>query len=767
MATSKPEFQNYVYQNGTLFCALYKRRVVDLNGTATTQWYWLPTNKSGDIIDFRANALNGTFSSEANALNPITGIPPGYGTLIADRWQSDKYISYMNLYPFMDLGQFRAGVSRMILAGVNNILIPVLWSDVFDSYNSTGKRQDQNLNSSYEAKQNLAVDWVATTYPNVKISLLPMLYMDWVRSNDFWGELNNEKDNWGNFIRLGYNNTHPSLADKNPGSGRSMMKDFFQKLVNYYANRLGSKLNYVIPVITEQAEYGFNYDNGLSAHKAITGYSTATINAFQYWLFASANPNKYASLSALSNAWGIAYDNTSQITPPNTSLPEGTYDVAGMNTIFASRRGIDWYLFRESMLYDFAYDCKECVVSANNTYGTNIKFVLSFGGVSPNDELVPLRGSYDVLKWGEISDGLKTAFGSDNRFENTSLTLDYVQNYPNKIMTELHHIDYWGDSANPLPIDTVESNMLQSGRDAIINGAKDLLFIGGPYQGTWFDMLERLLKTLKPDFLKDNEGARARILNGAANISLSELLYSGNINGGISKWIGGNGRRDNRITLNFSNTTTFAGDADYPVTFQVKDNQMYYLRQSDIKNSVYGFRSLQDEEQGRPYTSLQQTYNATRVPILLTAFGITYPAGTKTRSIIEIVDQAGIKWLKMVQSRGVNTNENGVDYSNNHPEYRFLNNPNLSEDCRFWLPVKDGSGNFVTSYYDITITVFEAACRFDVYHADKDAPGGIAYNPDKSTTATGTSETIRVYTSQLTQANINQRVIKINNNRWP
>ncbi|MBA4852090.1 hypothetical protein [Emticicia sp. BO119] len=760
MATSKPEFQNIVLKDsGNNFCGLYKSRIVPVTGSAVTQYYWLPTNSSGDIADFRVNIMNGTFGSDSSA---IASKPSGFNTY-TDAWPVTKYLSYMNLYPFQDIGQFQTGVGQFISEGANNILIPVLWSDVFESYSTPStKRQDQNLNSSYD-KQNQAVDFVKNNYPNAKISLLIWLKMNAGRIPGFWGTANNEKDCFGNDLGIeGYGDAHAPLSDKTNGSGRSMMLDFFTKATNYYANRLGAQFNYVIPAITQQAEYGFNYENGTgSKFKAIIGYSNVTKAAFRTWLFDGVNnPNAYGSLGALNSAWGISHGSTGDIQPPNTGLAQGTQDVQGLNAVFASRRGVDWYLFRESMLYDFCNDCKSAVTSANSTYSTNIKLVLSFGGVSPNDELVPMRASYDVIKWGQISNGLKTAFASDNRFNDVSLTLDFVQNYPNKLMTELHHIDY--GSLNGLNVPVVEPNMLQSGEDAIANGVKDLLFISAPFQGQWHDMTLRLLKALKPVFLRDNSNSRTGIVNGLANISLSELLYTGNIAGGINKWSVGGGRRGNRININFDNSTAFAGNADYPLTFQYMPNQMYYLRQEDIKNSYYGFRSSQDESNGKPYTARQQDYNLNRVPILLTAFGITYKAGTKTYSTIEIVDQSGVKWVKVVQTFGVYTSENGVNYSNNHPEYRFLDNPNLPEDCRFWLP-KPSSGN----YYDITINVYGAACMFEVYHADDTAPGGIAYSSTRvNSDAAGSSRTIRVYGSQLTQTNVNQRVLKINNNRW-
>ena len=249
MATSKPEFQGIVLKDsGTNYCGLFKRRIINTSSVAATQYYWLPTNSSGEITDYRANIMSGTTTYATDTL-ALTNKPVGYGTFV-DAWPTTKYLSYMNMYPFRDLGQFKSGVDSFVSLGATNILIPVLWSDVFSRWTD-----QQTPSGTAWDKQNQAVDYVKNTYPNVKISLMIWLKMDAERIVNFWGTANNEKDCWNNDLGIeGYGDAHAPLSDKNSGSGRSMMLDFFTKATNYYSNRLGSRFNYFNTVIKKQAQ---------------------------------------------------------------------------------------------------------------------------------------------------------------------------------------------------------------------------------------------------------------------------------------------------------------------------------------------------------------------------------------------------------------------------------------------------------------------------------------------------------------------------------
>ncbi|HEY1056281.1 MAG TPA: hypothetical protein VGE24_14140, partial [Emticicia sp.] len=358
MATSKPVYQNYVYQNGSLYCALYKRRVINTSGTGADQWYWMPTNQSGDIIDFRANALNAgaTYTSEANAL---ANIPSGYGAPAVDRWKSDKYMSLLNMFPF-DAGssdKFKLGITDWTsnVVGLNNIVIPIYWTDVFDSYNSTGRRQDQNLTGSWSKVDDILIFCKNT---GRKISLIVSMHLS-SRIIDsvskFYGTSNYEKDEWGNPIAVGdYGNGHPSLADETTGSGLSMMKDFFQKVVARYGGTtgqtysLGAQLNWIATTITGQNEFGYNYENtvsGLTA-KALSGYSPATISGFRTWVSTNVNnPKRYANKDLMNAAWGTNFSDFSTATAPTTGKAFGTATVNDFAGLFYSNWGKDFWRY--------------------------------------------------------------------------------------------------------------------------------------------------------------------------------------------------------------------------------------------------------------------------------------------------------------------------------------------------------------------------------------------------------------------------------------
>lgn len=752
MATSKPQYQNYVYQSGLLFCALYKRRAIDINGVGIDQWYWMPSNRSGDIIDYRANGLNGFFSSETSALDESTGIPAGYGTLVVDRWQSDKHLSYMYIYPFdvAGLNAFKQSVEEWIEIGANNILIPVFWSDVFTSWSE----QQTNADSSWE-KQDLLINWIKTK--GVKVSLMINLHLGARYIPDFWGTANTEKDCFGDYVSIGgYETGHPSLA----GTGANMMKDFYMKVLDRYGGTtgqtysLGSQLNWITPVFTEQLEYGFNYENGNAGglHKALYGYSDDSKAGFRSWLQSVDNPDKYNQIADLNAKWGTSFANFGAVTPPSTNHSKGANEYQ-LSEIFASNWGKDfWKYLAYGQLTKFANDLKTITTTSTATYAPQTKFVLSFGGTTPNDPLCGLRASYDIITFGDVSDGLKTTqFYADTRNNTTAVSLDYMQNYPGKKIMELHHIDFY-ENGN-LPVSVVKPMMIAAGESAMRNGAKDILFIGMALHGVWFEMLKEVMLDLKPKMALNYDNSR-QTGGRSTSVTLGALLSSPGGRVGLENWLGVGGSNENRVNF-VLDTTVELGTNAFPYSLSLYDNQTYYLKQLDIKNSVYG----KPETESGPYNALQQSYNETRVPFLLTAFGITYTAGTKTKSTIEIIDNLGVAWVKMVQAFGVTNTEQNGKYANNHPEFRYI--PNIAEDCRFWLPIPSEGG-----YYDIKITVFDAPCRFDVYHADDKALDRIAYNSGKAYTSAGSTETIRINRSQMQQSNINQRVIKINNNKW-
>jgi len=772
MSYSSPLFKGKIYTNGYDYAGLFERsRKHAETGAVETQYYFLPTNSSGDVLDDRANVINGYFTNQAAAENS----PPYSGEYVD--WQNEKYLTLTIAYPFEDLFQTKTAITEWCneKSGINNIMLPIFWNDVFDVYNASisvggvpARRQVDNFNSSWAKVDDLVMYAKAT---GKKVSLLVCLFLarntesvaypavQYATNKYFWGVSNNEMDEYDQGVGITYyGDGHPSLADKSVGSGRSMMKDFFQKVVNRYAqsDKLGSQLNWVSPVITAQMEFGYNYENtvnGLTA-KALSGYHPATIAGFRTWLNSMDNPNRYENIEALRSKWGMYFADFNNVTPPITGVPFGTATTAHFAALFTTNRGKDWWLYLAQLLYDFANELKAIL----NTNAPQAKLVLSFGGNAPSDDLVILRCTYDVIKFSDVSHGIKTAFGIDTRIgkDSVAMSLDYLQNYNNKKQTELHYIDYGDKDANGNVIDppsVVEERMVSSGKASIQNGAKDLLFVTRKQHGEFYNMLKRVYDRLLPDWL--NPPARDT-KNRSASVTLGDLLNTGG-RSGVQAWESAGGSSGSCVNFKFLNTigSGGGGGTDLPYSMSLfPEIQTYYFRDDLSRNSYY-------------YTtnpSIQPDYDVNRVPFLVSSHGISYPnTGTiKTKSHITITDQAGVVWVKVIQTAGVNQYENGINYSNNHKELRFP--PNAGEDCRFWLPIPPDGG-----FYNIKIDVFDASCRFDVFHADGNAPGGIIWGPSlesKAYTPAGSSETITLTKSQLNQQNVSQRVVKINNNRW-
>ena len=528
MATSKPEFQGKVLKHASSnnYCGLYKRRLINTSGAVATQYYWLPTSQIGEIVDQRGNIMNGTFAS-AEIASELANAPAGYGNYV-DNWQNERYNSLMISYPF-DPGNggvptYKATIDDWLskCPEINNLVLPVFWGDVFDSY----AEQTANAEGSWTQINDL-VTFLKSK--NRKVSILLCLFLGSSEVDNFWGYDNNEKDEWNTVVSLEYGNAHPSLADKSSGSGRSMMKDFFQKVVTRYAHpdKLGAQLNWISPVITAQMEFGYNYENTVGAltAPALSGYHTKTIEGFRTWLASEVNPNRYENIMALRTKWGMYFEDFSDVTPPTTGIPFGIAQTQHFAALFKTNRGKDWWMYLSYLLVDFANELKVIV----NNYAPQAKFVLSFGGNTPSDELVIMRGTYDVIKWGDVSHGIKTAFGIDTRQgkDTVAMSLDYIQNYPNKKQTELHYIDYGNKDSNGKVIDppsVVEPRMIDSGKAAIMNGVKDLMFIAMKSHNEYYNMLKRVYDALMPYWV--NPPARDTG-NRSAQVTLNDLLDSG------------------------------------------------------------------------------------------------------------------------------------------------------------------------------------------------------------------------------------------------
>lgn len=498
-----------------------------------------------DIGDFNQNDFDNDFDD-------IEGDGGGPGPEPGD-WEQEKTMTLMVAYPF-DGGSLTG--YKSIIDGwfadfggeIQNVLIPIFIGDIFDSYNTTGRRLDQNLDSSYANVDEL-IEYVADIDPNVKISLLPCLFTADGQTEKFTGADKIEVDEWNLPVKLEYGNSHPTLAHQ---GSKDILIEFVSKLVARYSDEdfLGDRLNWVSPVITGQMEFGYNFATGSSGSGVaiFEGYHELAIQAFRNWLPSNNNPNKYADIIALNTKWGTAYADFDDVQPPKTGKPTRTANDADFVAMLATPAGQDWWFFHAYLLYSFADELKAAITAVS----PDIKTVFSFGGMSPNDPLVTRRISFDVLSWADHSDGVKTAFGSDSRNNTTSLTLDFLQNYlqkGRKALTEINYIDYTNENSPEAP-NVVRPRMIESGRKAIENGCKDLTIITSPGSNfaSWNPAMKAVFNDLK-DYMKQNF---VRSTNGEATVTVKELIVSGGQTG-LSRWVSAGGTNANRVKFTLTN----------------------------------------------------------------------------------------------------------------------------------------------------------------------------------------------------------------------
>ena len=135
-------------------------------------------------------------------------------------------------------------------------------------------------------------------------------------------------------------------------------------------------------------------------------YSDPMKGAFRQWL-----QGKF-SLSDLNKRWNTSFGDWNAVTPPGntTSDPRGIFS--------ASRRGLDWYVFRHRLLEQFLNDITNTIKSVDGS----IRVVNQHGAVW--DRLSGLRGTYAFKSLNQNSDGLKF---NDGPTYNHRFSMDLVR----------------------------------------------------------------------------------------------------------------------------------------------------------------------------------------------------------------------------------------------------------------------------------------------------------------------------------------------------
>lgn len=481
-------------------------------------------------------------------------------------WQNEKYLPLMVSFPF-DGGNttaYEATVNDWLATypDIDSLTVPIFVGDVFESYNTTGRRQDQNLDTSWQYRLDPLILFLKDKNVKVNFMICTFLATFGGQVNKFWGQTNNERDEWNNAVELEYGNAHPSLADNSTNSGKNMMKDFVKKVVARYIDEdfLGENLGWVTPVITGQMEYGYNFATGSSGSGVpiFEGYHPVTIAGFKTWLQSPSNPNRYVNIETLNAKWGTAFATFDVVEPPRTGKGNRLATDADYVAMFATNWGKDWWKYHESLLYNFANELRTAILEI----APQVKFVLSFGGISPNDGLVLRRVAYDAKRWNEVSDGLKTAIGMDTRvgFDKVSITLDYIQNYGKKKQTELKYGDFTNELSPEAP-SVIKPRIIAYGKKAIENGVKDLMFLTMGSDGVYNTMMKEIYGELSAYMA----GTYTRTTVGSATVSLDELIGSGG-QIGIDKWLGAGGSNSARVNLTLTNNSTpVSGFTDWEI----------------------------------------------------------------------------------------------------------------------------------------------------------------------------------------------------------
>ena len=372
MPFSRPEFQGVVFTNGAAYVGLYRRvKRNDTTSAVSTEYYYIRTNASGNLLDTRDNAIGGIF--HANYETAYANPPSGYGSEYID-FPSTKEIGYLQQFPFdsgaTSIARTKEEYDAAIARGATYVLIKFDWGVVFP----TMAQQTTNAASSWTNYTNL-IDHVRTknNYLNKPMKLAFRISVDLddslhndingTNTSGFYNLSDSAKDEQGYVARIERGSGHTSLAHS---TGVNQVLDFVQKVLQRYYPVLGSQLLWVSVSLTAQNEAGYNYENQyftpggeqVPRYHTTFDFSTHAVNGFK-----AAMQTKYGTTAALNAAWGSGYTFFSDITPPSSSG-------SNPDSVYASNKGKDWWAYHYGLVKSFMLSCKSLV----NTHAPLTKF---------------------------------------------------------------------------------------------------------------------------------------------------------------------------------------------------------------------------------------------------------------------------------------------------------------------------------------------------------------------------------------------------------
>lgn len=615
MPSTKPIFMGKLIYSSTQnkYAGLYfKSEKIDGSGTAEDQFYWINTDSSGAILDYRSNMLNGWYSSQASA---ESNLPSTYSITDIPIVIDDKYmIGFMPAwytdgsfgFPYTVNGVVQTNnmhkynldsIKSMIDAGATYVIIPINLATLYYSitdYNNDTNNTNNDIIYSETVKTNLdglvknLMDWIQVNNKKVQISFR----LETIFTREGWNDMRTWStrlfedsdlmlDNTGNIASGIYGRGSLSYSST---KALQVAKQFIINILRRYKSYANDRK---IPIYwvslvnsqTSEAEYGYENSSTIfgGTSPRFMDYSDNALSAFRTWLQSSSGGN-YASIGAVSNAWndGFTYTSFSQVTKER--MPAwGVSDTDSLNStkFFATKKGKDWYNFCVSQYVKFYTELKTLV----NTYvnigagGQTVKFMLESGAdLQEFDfnsssykrmtfEQSKIKDAYDIHKtWSSFYAG-----AGDNRNKWGAFQTDFARTnadlYNKRMGTELYANDLLTQQGISANVNDMLNAFKGLNTSLIKNKIKDIVYIAP--------------NTFKADMVYQNESARLAIADAVTQISsistfenpttavtftIDYLLENG-ITSIFNLWSSNGGSTSNRLSLSIGSTTTGGGSS--------------------------------------------------------------------------------------------------------------------------------------------------------------------------------------------------------------
>lgn len=417
MPSTKPIFMDVIIYNSSTqkYAGLYfKSEKVDGSGTAEDQFYWINTNSSGDIIDWRSNMLNGWYSSKSLAeANKPSGYTDNVPANLNDKfmvgfmpaWYTDGNVSG---YPYKIDGVIQENnphkytldaIDKMLDAGITYLKFAINMSYIYfsksdydiDTAGGDANAMYNNSNTRMDKYVKNAIDLIVSKGKVKQVAVSFRLETMMIREG--WNDMRNWNprlindsdlmvDNTGNIASGIYARGSLSYCSAN---ALQIAKDFIRNVLRRYksyANDRGINVHWVSVVNSQTSEAEYGYENaptiGGSTVQRLMDYSDNAVVAFRAWLQSTTGGN-YASISALNTAWGTSFAGFNSINRENLPAWGITDDNQVNNFLFSDKKGKDWYNFSVYKYVSFYKELKTLVNSYTNNDTSTVKFMLESG----------------------------------------------------------------------------------------------------------------------------------------------------------------------------------------------------------------------------------------------------------------------------------------------------------------------------------------------------------------------------------------------------